>query len=97
MFNKGSRLLMIVRLLEAVKANPTTAKTRQFQTSGLNITVGMNLANLCVTNGFLRIAPLSQKSFNYHVTPEGLFLLKQINWCFDAVADKPKLGVMQFA
>jgi predicted transcriptional regulator len=73
--NKGHRLLMIARLLEAVKNSPNVAKTRQFQTSGLNINQGMELSDFLVSKGYLRIAPM----------------------CFEAVSDKPKIGVMQFA
>jgi predicted transcriptional regulator len=94
--NKGHRLLMIARLLEAVKNSPNVAKTRQFQTSGLNINQGMELSDFLVSKGYLRIAPIAYR-FNYHVTPEGFLLLKQINLCFEAVSDKPKIGVMQFA
>jgi predicted transcriptional regulator len=94
--NKG-RLMMIGWLLSAIKDNPTHAKTRQFQTSGCNISVSMELTNLLLAKGFLRIDTIDGQRFNYHVTTEGLLLLKQINWCFDAVADKPKIGVMPFA
>jgi predicted transcriptional regulator len=97
MNNKGNRLMQIARLLEAVKSNPTHAKTRQFQTSRINVSISMDLADFLLTRGFLRLMPIDGKHFNYNVTSEGLLLLKQINWCFDAVADKPQIGVMQVA
>ena len=96
---RNDRLKTIALILDGVKCNPYKAKTRQFQFTRVNMSICVEVSAFLVSKGYLRIVPngISNSRFSYRITDEGLLLLKQINWCYDAVTDKPKIGVMQFA
>jgi predicted transcriptional regulator len=90
------KLLMVARLLDAVNRNPTSAITRQFSFANLNHEK-LNSFAFLEQKGFLRKVPFGRTRFNYHITNQGLDLLRQINRCYEAIEDKPTIGVMQFA
>ena len=97
MGNKSDRLMLIVRLLDAVNRNPSRAVTRQSNAANINLGVAKRFFDILELRGFLRKIPLGKDRFNYHITNKGLDLLNQINRCYEAIEDKPTIGVLQFA
>ena len=93
---RADRLRIVGRLLDAIRMHPTYARTRQFAFANINVDIGREIADCLEPKGFLRISHFGSR-YNYQITTQGLLLLKQINWCYDALADKVEVGVMLVA
>jgi predicted transcriptional regulator len=92
----GDRLGMVANLLDAINRNPDHAPTRQLQASTSSFVVAKAMAEKVVSKGFLRKTPFRERE-NYHITNSGVNLLRQINWCYDVLADKQVVERMVFA
>jgi predicted transcriptional regulator len=97
MGNKECNLVIVARALDAVNRFPSFALTRQCSAANLHLETAKALFDLLESKELLRICPRGGCRFNYHITNKGLDLLRQINRCYEALSDKPVLGVMQFA